>query len=235
MRFVTVFVLTLCSAVSGMVYAGNHSDVLEDDTSKLNYSVGYQIGSDFKYQETEVRTDAIIKGIEDAMLGNEALMSKQEMNTTMAALGKKVTEIKQKHRLQQANEYAEKNRLFLVENAKKKGVVTTESGLQYRVIDIYKGRNNRKKPGPDNKVLVQYTGKLIDGTVFDSSYKRGKPATFKVNQVIKGWSEALQLMGQGEHWQLFIPAELAYGDKGAGSAVPPNSTLIFDVELIAVQ
>lgn len=235
MRSLAVYTLAFISVQSANVFADSQSAVLNDDAAKLNYSVGYQIGSDFKYQEIEVRTQAIIKGIEDAMSDSEALMSREEMKQTMADLGKKVTEIKQKNRQQFADEYAEKNRQFLVENGKKKGVVTTDSGLQYRVVDIYRGRSERKKPKADSTVVVNYTGKLIDGTVFDSTYERGKPASFKVNQVIKGWSEALQLMSQGEHWVLCIPAELGYGDKGAGSAIPPNSTLIFDVELIAVQ
>lgn len=235
MRLVAIFMLMLSAVHMNIAYAENKTDTLNDYTSKINYSVGYQIGSDFKYQETEVRIDAIIKGIEDAVSDSQPMMSKQEMNQTMAALGKKVTEIKQKLRKQYTEEYAEKNRQFLVENSKKKGIVTTESGLQYKIVDAYRGNSGRKRPKPDSKVLVNYTGKLIDGTVFDSSYKRGKPSNFKVDQVIKGWSEALQIMRQGDHWMLFIPAELAYAEKGAGSSVPPNSTLIFDVELIAVQ
>lgn len=231
MRFVVNSTLTLFIALTGVAYADNAVE-LKDYSSKLNYSVGYQIGSDFKVQRTEVRPDAIIKGIEDALSGNEALMSKEEMQQAMAELGKKVTAIKQEYR-KKVEEYAEENRQFLVENAKRPDVVTTESGLQYRIIDK-RPRNERRKPGPESEVLVKYTGTLIDGTVFDSSAQRGKPTSFKVNQVIMGWQEALQLMGQGDHWQLFIPAELAYGDRLV-STIPRNSTLIFDVELIAVK
>ena len=148
----------------------------------------------------------------------------------MADVGKKVADLKRKKR-QQVSDYTEKNKQFLVENGKKPGITTTASGLQYRVNKP--GRGNH--PGSSDKVLVHYRGRLINGTEFDSSYKRGKPASFQINKVIKGWTEALQLMKQGDHWQLFIPAELAYGVKGAGRNIPPNSTLIFDIEFISFQ
>ena len=234
MRLSAVFMLTFFTGQAGYVNADNQPQELIDDTAKLNYSVGYQIGSDFKYQDIQVRSKAIIQGIEDAISGGDALMSKQEMQQTMADLGKKVTELKQKQRQQISKDYAEQNRQFLLENAKRKGIITTKSGLQYRVIE-QGGGGGGIHPGPDDKVYVNYSGRLINGTEFDSSRKSGKPVTFQVNQVIKGWSEALQLMRRGDHWLLFIPAELAYGEKGAGTAIPPDSTLIFDVELISIQ
>lgn len=234
MRLSAVFMLTFFTGQAGYVNADNQPQELIDDTAKLNYSVGYQIGSDFKYQDIQVRSEAIIQGIEDAISGGDALMSKQEMQQTMADLGKKVTELKRKQRQQLSDDYAEQNRQFLLENAKRKGVITTKSGLQYRVIE-QGGGGGGIHPGPDDKVYVNYSGRLINGTEFDSSRKSGKPVTFQVNQVIKGWSEALQLMRRGDHWLLFIPAELAYGEKGAGTAIPPDSTLIFDVELISIQ
>jgi FKBP-type peptidyl-prolyl cis-trans isomerase FklB len=212
-------------------HAAEQSAVLKDDAARINYSVGYQIGSDFRQQEVEIRPEAVLKGIEDAMSGSKALMSKQEMQHTMADMGKRVTELKKK-KLQQIAEYTEKNKQFLVENGKKPGVITTKSGLQYRVSKPGRGT---KSPGLNDKVMVNYRGRLINGTEFDSSYKRGKPAIFQVNKVIKGWTEALQMMKRGDHWQLFIPAELAYGAKGSGTTIPPNSTLIFDIEFISIQ
>ena len=211
--------------------AAEQSEVLKDEAARINYSVGYQIGGDFTQQDVEIRPEAVLKGIEDAMSGNKALMSTQEMRQTMADMGKRVAELKQK-KIQQIAEYTEKNKQFLLENGKKPGVITTESGLQYRVNKP--GRGN-KTPGLNDKVMVHYRGRLINGTEFDSSYKRGKPAIFQVNKVIKGWAEALQLMKRGDHWQLFIPAELAYGAKGSGTTIPPNSTLIFDIEFISIQ
>ena len=234
MRLLAVSLLTIFTGQISFVYAEDQpavpKDVLKDEAARLNYSVGYQIGSDFKIQELEVRPEAVLKGIEDAMSGSNGLMSKQEMRQTMADVGKKVADLKQKKR-QQIGDYTEKNKQFLVENGKKPGITTTASGLQYRVNKP--GRGNH--PKSSDKVLVHYRGRLINGTEFDSSYKRGKPSSFQVNKVIKGWTEALQLMQQGDHWQLFIPAELAYGAKGAGATIPPNSTLIFDIEFISIH
>ena len=234
MRLLAVSLLTIFTGQISNVYAENQSEVLKDETARLNYSVGYQIGSDFKYQEFEVRPEAVLKGIEDAISGSGSAMSKAEMRQTMADVGKQVAELKNKKRQQQINDYTEKNRQFLLENGKKTGIITTASGLQYRVRE-QGGGGGGKHPKADDKVMVHYRGRLIDGAVFDSSHKRGKPASFQVNKVIQGWTEALQLMRRGDHWQLFIPSELAYGEKGAGSAIPPNSTLIFDVEILSIQ
>ncbi|RKZ65401.1 MAG: FKBP-type peptidyl-prolyl cis-trans isomerase [Gammaproteobacteria bacterium] len=234
MRLLAVSLLTIFAGQISNVYAENQSEVLKDQTEKLNYSVGYQIGSDFKYQEMEVRAEAILRGINDAISGSNTLMSRAEMRQTMADVGKKVAELKKKKKQQLMDAYAEKNRQFLDKNGKKARVVTTGSGLQYRVLEEG-GGGGGKHPKADNKVLVHYSGRLIDGTQFDSSRKRGKPASFQVNQVIKGWTEALQLMSRGDRWQIFIPSELGYGVKGAGTDIPPNSTLIFDVEILSIQ
>jgi FKBP-type peptidyl-prolyl cis-trans isomerase FklB len=141
----------------------------------------------------------------------------------------------QEKRQKQQAELGAKNKTegeaFLAANAKKEGVVTLPSGLQYQILTEGQGEN----PKATDQVTVQYRGTLIDGTEFDSSYSRGQPATFRLNQVIKGWTEALQLMKPGAKWKLFVPAALAYGDKGAGPKIGPNSTLIFEVELISVK
>jgi FKBP-type peptidyl-prolyl cis-trans isomerase len=212
-------------------YAAEQLEVLKDETARINYSVGYQIGGDFRQQEVEIRPEAVLRGIQDALSDSGTLMTPEEMRKTMGDMGKHVAELKQK-KMQQIGDYTEKNKQFLVENGKKPGVITTDSGLQYRVNKP--GRGN-KSPGLTDRVMVHYRGRLINGTEFDSSYKRGKPSIFQVNKVIKGWTEALQLMKRGDHWQLFIPAELAYGAKGSGTTIPPNSTLIFDIEFISME
>lgn len=212
-------------------YAAEQPVALKDQTAKINYSVGYQIGGDFKYQEIEIRPEAITQGIQDALSDNKPLMTPQEIKRTMGDLGKHVAELKKKKRAESLKLQIDKNRQFLEQNAKRVGVTTTASGLQYRVLE----QGGGKHPKLSDKVLVSYRGKLIDGTEFDSSRSRNKPASFQVDQVIKGWTEALQLMQRGDHWQLFIPSELAYGENGSGAKIPPHSTLIFDVELISIQ
>jgi FKBP-type peptidyl-prolyl cis-trans isomerase FklB len=225
-----VFALLTTSLMTHLCMADDDTK-LTDKTDKINYSVGYQIGSDFRLQEIEIRPDAVIQGIKDAVVETAPQMSAQEMRKAMADLGQRVTDLKMQRRQEQLQKRLEENLAFLEANAKKKGITTTPSGLQYRVIE--QGGGNH--PEPDDTVLVTYRGKLIDGSVFDSTYENNKPVSFQVDKVIKGWSEALQLMQRGDHWQLFIPPELAYGEEGSGTKIPPNSTLIFDVELLSIQ
>jgi len=149
----------------------------------------------------------------------------------MADLGKRIADQKRERKEALLRQRQEQSRLFHEENGKKPDVTSMESGLQYRVLEQGSGET----PGKTDKVVVNYTGKLLDGTVFDSSFERGQPATFQVDQVIKGWTEALQLMKQGGRWELYIPPGLAYGDMGSPPNIPPHSTLIFEVELIAIQ
>lgn len=217
--------------VISIATAADEPAPLVDDTAKINYSVGYQIGSDFRYQEMEIRPSVVIQGIRDALAGDEALMTSAEMRKTMSDLGKRLADEKRQKKEALLQQRLQKSRQFHADNAKKSGVTTRDSGLQYRVLES--GRGN--SPQGQDKVLVHYTGKLLDGSQFDSSHSRGEPASFQVDQVIKGWTEALQLMKQGDRWQLYIPPELAYGETGAGQNIPPNSTLIFDVELISIE
>ncbi|MCG7932735.1 MAG: FKBP-type peptidyl-prolyl cis-trans isomerase [Candidatus Thiodiazotropha lotti] len=205
---------------------------LSDEASKINYSVGYQIGSDFRFQDIEIRPKAVIQGIRDALHENQSQMSAAEMKQVMAELGRSLAEKKKQLRASQFQLLLEKSNRFHAENRAKPDVITTDSGLQYRMIEKGYGTNH---PDNNDKVLVHYTGKLLNGQVFDSSFDRGKPASFHVNGVIKGWTEALQLMKKGDRWQLFIPPALAYGEKGAPPRIPPNSTLVFDLQLIAIQ
>jgi FKBP-type peptidyl-prolyl cis-trans isomerase FklB len=218
----TVLLCNVCSAGEKLQ--------LKDLDDRVNYSVGYQIGGDFKRQGLPMNPEALVKGIQDAIAGTEPLMSQQEMRTTLVELKKRILETQRAEQKKKAEKNLAEALAFLAENGKKEGVKTLPSGLQYRVITEGSGAN----PKASDSVTVNYRGTLINGTEFDSSYKRNKPATFRVNQVIPGWTEALQLMKVGSKWQLFIPPNLAYGERGAGASIPPDSALIFEVELISI-
>ena len=220
--------LILLVATSVLGVAADKPTTLEE---RISYGIGMNIGRDFKNQEIEVIPALLARGIKDVQSGGETLMTEEEVQETIAEL-QKILQAKQAEKAKiigEANKKAGEE--FLAANAKKEGVKTTASGLQYKVIEEGTG----KIPAATDKVKVHYTGTLVDGKEFDSSIKRGQPATFPVNGVIKGWTEALQLMKEGAKYQLYIPAELAYGERGAGPVIGPNSTLIFDVELIAVN
>ena len=220
-------ILVLTTALLAPVCLAAEPPVLDSDTAKINYSVGYQIGGDFKLQGVEMQSEMVLKGIQDALSGAEPLMTPEEMQTTMAELGKRIADQRNREK-QLAKTTAEKENMdFLAANAKKDGVVTTPSGLQYKVLEAGTGRT----PRATDTVTVNYRGTLIDGKQFDSSYDRGKPATFRVDGVIAGWTEALQMMKEGAKWQLFIPQELAYGERGQLR----DKTLVFDVELLSVD
>src|SRR4030042_3271558 len=205
--------------------------VLKDAKDKTSYSMGISIGNNLKNQSVDVNPDIIAQGIKDALTGGERLMTDEEVRDTITALQKEI-QTKNNERMK---ELADKNKKegeeFLAGNKKKEGVVTLPSGLQYKVIKEGDG----EIPKLTDTVTVNYLGTLIDGTEFDSSYKRGQPVTFPVNGVIPGWPEALQLMKVGSKWQLFIPSNLAYGERGGGRNIGANSTLIFDVELLSIE
>ncbi len=204
---------------------------VKEEKDRISYSVGYQVGGDFKRQGVELNPELLVKGIQDAVSGAKPLLSQQEMNRTLVDLKKKIVADQREAQQKMGEKNLADGKDFLSANGKKKGVVILPSGLQYKILSEGKG----KSPGPADSVTVHYRGTLIDGTEFDSSYSRGKPATFQVNRVIAGWTEALQKMKEGAKWQLFIPPNLAYGERGAGSRIGPNATLIFEVELISVQ
>ena len=204
---------------------------LKDQRDKDSYSLGYQFGESLKRGGVDIKLTAYTYGIQDALGGKEPLMRIEEIRATVRGLRQRtIVAQKEKHK-----ELAAKNlfegKTFMQKNAKIKGVKTLPSGLQYRVLVKGSGRN----PKANDTVTVHYSGTFINGTEFDSSYKRGRPQTFQVNGVIRGWTEALQLMKEGAKWQLFIPPKLAYGERGRGSRMPPNSTLIFEVELISIK
>lgn len=227
---------TLLTAILSIMLIAGHADAgdktaLKNEKDKVSYSIGTQIGNNFKNQSMDVDVDLLAKGIKDALSGGKLLMTEKEIKETITALQKDMM-AKQAERMKVA---AEKNRkegeTFLADNKKKEGVKTTPSGLQYKVIKD----GNGPTPKMADTVTVNYRGTLINGTEFDSSYKREEPATFPVNSVIPGWTEAMQMMKVGSKWQLFVPANLAYGEQGAGPQIGPNSTLIFEVELTAIN
>jgi FKBP-type peptidyl-prolyl cis-trans isomerase FklB len=203
---------------------------LADQKDKISYSIGIDIGNNLKKQSIDVDVDLLARGVKDAVAGGETLLSPEEVQGTLLSLQKEMRE-KGQERIRQASEKNKREgEAFLAENKKKEGVVSLPSGLQYKVL----GAGTGPSPKETDTVEANYRGTLIDGTEFDSSYKRGQAAVFPVNGVIAGWTEALQLMKVGDKWQLFIPPELAYGERGAGP-IEPNSTLIFDVELVSIQ
>ena len=215
---------------SGLSLAGDKVE-LKTESDKISYSVGYRLGGDFKRQQVDIKSDMLLQGIEDAASGGEALMTDEEMRTVMMSLANRVKAAQMEKMKQQGAENIKAGEAFLAENSGKEGVTSLPSGLQYKVITAGEG----KSPQKSDKVTVNYRGSLIDGTEFDSSYSRNKPATFGVGQVIPGWTEALQLMKEGDKWEIVIPSKLGYGERGAGAKIPPNSTLVFEVELISVN
>jgi FKBP-type peptidyl-prolyl cis-trans isomerase len=210
-------------------------DTLE---KKVSYLVGYDASRNHGRIEFAMDSQATSAGIEDQLAGKEMRISPEEMQTVMQEFQAYVMEKQKEIQAKEAEEAklvadanAKEGEAFLTENGAKEGVTTTESGLQYKVITEGTG----PKPDATDRVTVHYRGTLIDGTEFDSSFGRGEPATFGVNQVIKGWTEALQLMPEGSKWELYIPSELAYGPGGAPPEIGPNSTLIFEVELLSAS
>jgi FKBP-type peptidyl-prolyl cis-trans isomerase FklB len=193
---------------------------IESDTDKVNYSLGYELGKDLQREELELLPEVLIKGAQDALSGAKPLVRTTQRRKALAEIKKKRAE---------AN--LQESQAFLAANAGKEGVATLPSGLQYKEIRAGEG----KAPGPGDSVTVNYRGTLVDGSEFDSSYERGKPSTFQVKRVIKGWAEALQLMQEGAKWEIFIPPELGYGRQGRAKRIPPNSALVFEVELISVN
>jgi len=209
---------------------GAEKPALKDAKAKESYTLGYQFGQSMKAQGLDLDMEVYTSGIQDALTGAKPRLSQDEMRTTVTELQKRLAAARQKEIKEIADKNLAQGKAFLEENKKKDGVVTLPSGLQYKVLTEGSG----KMPKATDSVTVHYRGTLIDGKEFDSSYKRGQPATFQVGKVIRGWTEALQLMKEGSKWELFIPPQLAYGDRGTGS-IPPNSTLIFEVELISVK
>jgi len=200
---------------------------LTTEQDKVSYAIGMSMAKSLKRQSVDVEPDVVAKGLKDVLTGNKTLLSDEEARDTLTGLQAKQQEKAQQVALSNKKEGEE----FLAANKSKEGIVTLPSGLQYKILKAGSG----PKPSATDAVSCNYRGTLINGTEFDSSYKRGEPATFPVSGVIKGWTEALQLMPVGSKWQLFIPSDLAYGQRGAGADIGPNATLLFEVELLSIQ
>ncbi|AGQ38808.1 TPA: FKBP-type peptidyl-prolyl cis-trans isomerase [Mannheimia haemolytica] len=199
---------------------------LDSVEAKGGYGIGLQIGQQLLGSGMDVNAEAVARGIYDVLNNNEPAIDINEVTAALQELG-------QRAEAAQAEAFKAidaENKAFLEENKKANGVIVTDSGLQYEILTEGTG----EKPTATSTVRVHYTGSLIDGTVFDSSVKRGQPAEFPVNGVIRGWTEALQLMPVGSKWRLTIPQELAYGERGAGASIPPFATLVFEVELLDI-
>ncbi len=205
---------------------------LQSDLDTLSYSLGLSISSNFKNQGLDsIKSDFFKKAMDDVYGDEKTLMSKQEAEMWLNSYFKKMQEKSMEKQKESSRGIIEEGEKFLAENSKKEGVVSLPSGLQYKILKKGKGVS----PGFTDKVKTHYHGTLLNGQVFDSSVDRGEPISFPVNGVIKGWTEALQLMSPGSKWKLFIPYDLAYGERGAGASIPSYATLIFEVELLEIE
>jgi len=221
----TLFISLLAILFAGTTVAADSKPATEKE--KFSYTIGFQIGQGFKRDGLVIDTKSMSQAINDVMKGKAPQLSPDEMRSAMEGAQKKLAAAR-KIKADKAKSTGDK---FLAKNSKKDGIITRESGLQYKVISTGKG----KQPKATDSITAHYKGSLINGTVFDSSYKRGEPATFNVSQVINGWKEILPLMKEGDKWQVFIPSDLAYGERGQGATIGPNEALIFDIELIKVN
>ena len=194
--------------------------VLSTENDKINYSLGFELGKDLRREDLELAPDALLEGVRDAISGAAALVDAPQRKAALV-------QIKQKR----AGENLEMSKAFLAANGEKEGITTLESGLQYREIES----GNGKTANASASVVLHYRGTLVDGTQFDSSYDRGKPATFLVRKLIRGLAEAVQLMQEGDKWEIFVPPELGYGRQSPRHKIPPNSALIFEVEVLTVR
>lgn len=201
------------------------------DEERIGYSLGIMVGRQLQQDISNLDTDSFSAALKDLYEGKTPSINDEDMGKILDNLQQKLATEAQEKEAAAAEENLAKGQKFLADNAKKKGVKVTDSGLQYKIIKQGKGA----KPAATSSVKVHYEGKLIDGTVFDSSYQRGEPVNFKVNQVISGWQEALQLMPIGSEWEVYIPSDLAYGLAGAGGSIGPNEALVFKVELQAIE
>jgi FKBP-type peptidyl-prolyl cis-trans isomerase len=199
---------------------------LDTQQKKVSYAIGLNLGKSLKAQEVEADFDSLAKGVKDGLAGT-SMLDDQQIQETMESFQQEMTT-----RMTKAAEKMQADGVqFLADNGKRPEVTTTASGLQYEILTAGDG----PKPTATDKVKVHYRGTLVDDTEFDSSYKRGEPVVFPANRVIPGWTEALQLMPVGSKWKLYIPSALGYGPSGAGNAIPPNATLIFEVELLGIE
>lgn len=225
-----IVVALVLSILSSMVIA-QKKETPKTKKEKISYSIGENIGKNMKTQGIDLDQGLLTQGIKDGLNNSKTAMSDKDMEAAMTSFQQEMMGKMQAKQKVVGEKNVKEGEAFLAANKKKEGVVTLSSGLQYKILKSGDG----PKPTKDQTVKCHYRGTLIDGTEFDSSYKRGEPTEFPIGQVIKGWTEALQLMPVGSKWQLFIPSDLAYGPEGRGQTIGPNATLIFDIELISIK
>jgi len=229
----TVAAITMTLLVAGAAQAvdlekyGRQESEFKTDLDRASYSIGISLGQDFKMRDLQVSPELIALGIRDMLEGNEPRLSQDEAVAALQQLQEMAAAKQQEMMAQMAEKNKAEGEAFLAENGKREEVVTTDSGLQYEIME----EGNGKTPVASDRVSVDYRGTLVDGTEFDSSYQRGEPASFSVEGIIPGWTEALLMMKEGAKWRLYVPAALGYGEAGAPPVIEPNSTLIFEVEL----
>ena len=231
-NLIGIFIVLLMIAIS----CSNSEKVVEtpqltDYMDTVSYSVGVDIGKSFRLQEMDINPDVMARGLSDAFSDKETALTDEETQSTLIKFRQEFQEKQREIAQRKAQETAIAEEAYLAESASKEGVVSLPSGLQYKVITPGDGPS----PLTTDKVKVHYKGSLADGTIFDSSYDRGQPTSFTVSGVIKGWTEALLLMQVGSKWELTIPSKLGYGARGSGGKIPPNSTLLFEVELLGIE
>lgn len=226
MKVLVVLIISICLIAPALI--AQDKTALKTEGDKLSYVLGLNLGTDMKKRSiNDLNYDLLIKGIRDAYSDGPKLLTDEEQEQVWLTFQQNMKASSMK----MSEDNKKKGDEFLVQNKTKEGVVTLPSGLQYKILKAGTG----PKPKLTDTVTTHYRGTLINGTEFDSSYKRNAPVSFPVNGVIKGWTEALQLMPAGSKWQLFIPSDLAYGPNGAGGVIGPNETLIFEVELISIK
>ena len=226
-----ILAIVLCSGLVACPKGAQDTSKLTTQKDSVSYCIGMDIGKNLKSQSVEVTPEVLARGIKDVLDSSKKVLTEEQAQKVMMEFQKQLM-AKHDEKMKVAGEKNKKDgEAFLAENKKKEGVVTLPNGLQYKIITAGTG----KKPKAEETVTVNYRGTLIDGTEFDSSIKRGQPATFPCHGVIKGWTEALQLMPVGSKWQLFIPSDLAYGAQGAGGVIGPDATLIFEIELLSIS
>lgn len=217
--------------MTGAVFA-QETPILKTQQDKINYGIGVGVARNFKNQGLNVDLELVIRGMRDTLSGGSLLMTEEELAKVMYAFQQEMQQQQAQARKLAAERNKKEGDAFLTENAKREGVTVLSSGLQYKILKMGEG----KVPASGDSVECHYRGTFIDGTEFDNSYKAGKPVTFKVQGgVIAGWSEVLKIMPVGSKWQVFLPPQLAYGERGAGSQIGPNVTLIFEIELLSIK
>ena len=217
--------------ICGFSRADESMPPLTSQNEKESYSIGYQVGRSMMVDEVEVDFTRLTQGLQDAINGNSPPLTEEEMKSLIVGLKTKARDIQMRKHQENLVKNAQESETFLAENGKKAGVKTTASGLQYEIIKEGAGVS----PTPGNSIKVHYKGTFIDGTEFDNSIARGEPQTFQVDGVIKGWTEALQMMHVGSKWRIFVPPDLAYGRGGLGGKIPGNKVLVFEMELLVIE